>query len=123
MNDSPEFSCLVLEDDPDCAAMIECVLGQEGGATVVSGTLEAARSAMANRDFDLYILDHRLPDGTGSEFFYELRRQGRLATAIMLTGMPELSIAVELTRNGLFNYLIKPFNTTQFVACLRQAKK
>jgi DNA-binding NtrC family response regulator len=41
----------------------------------------------------------------------------------MITGAPELSQAVELTRNGLFDYLTKPLNSDDFTACLARAQQ
>jgi DNA-binding NtrC family response regulator len=40
----------------------------------------------------------------------------------MITGMPDLGEAVSLTRNGLFEYLVKPLNMDDLAACLRRAK-
>jgi DNA-binding NtrC family response regulator len=40
----------------------------------------------------------------------------------MITGAPELSQAVELTRNGLFDYLTKPLSADDFSALLRRVK-
>jgi DNA-binding NtrC family response regulator len=40
----------------------------------------------------------------------------------MLTGVPDLNRAVELTRNGLFDYLTKPFQVEDFLHCLNRAK-
>jgi DNA-binding NtrC family response regulator len=115
------FSGLVLEDDDLCAELIADVLRGEGGEVVVCGSVEGARAAVERSRFDLMVLDNLLPDGTGSSFFYELRQRGVDSTAIMLTGAPDISRAVELTRNGLFDYLPKPFGVEQLLACLRRA--
>src|SRR5262249_24315366 len=61
------------------------------------------------------------PDGTGSSFYFYLREIGIGATAIMLTGLPNVSTAVQLTRNGLFDYLTKPLEVKKLVDCLRRA--
>ena len=41
---------------------------------------------------------------------------------MMITGAPELAQAIELTRNGLFDYLTKPVAAGDFVASLRRAR-
>src|SRR5688572_24470630 len=105
---SPRFSCLILEDDPGCAAVLESLIEDERGSATVSTTVQGAKALLEEKDFDLFILDHALPDGTGSSFYFSLRESGIMATAIMLTGLPDVLTAVQLTRNGLFDYLTKP---------------
>lgn len=123
MNDfvQPKFSCLVLEDDEDCADLLTRTIEAEGGVPTVCPTIKAAKEAAEQGDFDVFVIDNGLPDGTGSAFFYHLRSQHIEAPVIMLTGAPQLSLAVELTRNGLFDYLSKPFNYSEFALRLRKA--
>ena len=118
---SPKFSCLILEDDPGCAAVVESLVEDEGGSATVATTVQGARDLLEERDFDLFVLDYALPDGTGSSFYFYLRDIGVVATAIMLTGLPDVSTAVQFTRNGLFDYLTKPLEVKKLVDCLRRA--
>ena len=118
---SDKFNNLILEDEPLCAEMLARIIEREGGKATVCENLQAARLAVRQQHFDLFTLDHQLPDGTGSSFFYELREQGLLSPAIMLTGLPDLPTAVQLTRSGLFDYLTKPFEVKQFLDCLHRA--
>jgi DNA-binding NtrC family response regulator len=111
---------LVLEDDEMCGNMLSEILRHEGATPWVFGTVASARQAIGEREFDFYILDHKLPDGTGSAFYYQLLEQREFAPAIMLTGVPEISKAVELTKTGLLDYLTKPFSLQQFRTCLAQ---
>src|SRR5258708_19474243 len=39
----------------------------------------------------------------------------------MITGTPELAQAIELTRNGLFDYLTKPVSAAEFAGLLQRA--
>jgi DNA-binding NtrC family response regulator len=115
------LSVLVLEDDPQCSDLLVQILEHEGASPFVCPTVSAARQAVSRRDFDLYILDSRLPDGSGAGFYYFLLDKCGHVPAIMLTGLPELSTAVELTKTGLLNYLTKPYSLVQLRACLAQA--
>ncbi|MCL5096022.1 MAG: sigma-54 dependent transcriptional regulator [Candidatus Omnitrophica bacterium] len=122
IRDGTGFSALILEDEVVCAELLAGAIRDEGGIPVVCGTVAAARQAIAAQPFDLLILDHHLPDGKGGAFFRESREQGNWAAAIMLTGMPDLGIAVELTRSGLFEYITKPFHLEQLIECVRRAR-
>jgi len=119
--ETPGFSVLILEDDAVCAKALELMIQREGGETLICPSIAAAEAAVKQRHFDLYLLDHRLPDGLGSQFFYALRAKGRMGPAIMLTAYPEIPLAVELTRHGIFDYLTKPFEPEELVSRLRQA--
>jgi two-component system response regulator AtoC len=116
------FTCLVMDDDVGFAGMLANVVTQEGGEPFICNSVATARGQLAKQPFDLAILDNKLPDGTGYEFYSQLMRKNPACVAVMITGAPELSQAVELTRNGLFDYLTKPVETEAVAACLRRAK-
>ncbi|MBM3883731.1 MAG: response regulator, partial [Verrucomicrobia bacterium] len=116
----PKFLSLVLEDDPLCAEILREVVRAEGGEAVVCATVRAAEEAVERLCFDVLILDNMLPDGTGADFFRALQERGGTPRAIMLTGMPNLEGAVELTRGGLFDYLAKPVEVSEFTQRLRR---
>ncbi|MBN9692424.1 MAG: sigma-54-dependent Fis family transcriptional regulator [Verrucomicrobia bacterium] len=122
MNPSTRFSCLLLDDDTGFSGMLARLVAEEGGDPVTCSSVHDARQALTKRTFDLAVLDNRLGDGTGFEFYPHLRRRCPEAVVLMITGAPELAQAVELTRNGLFDYLTKPLAASDFIACLRRAK-
>lgn len=103
--------------------MVAKVVRGEGGRVTHCGDLKSARAEIERRAFDLVLLDERLPDGTGFEFFPQLNRLCPATVVVMITGVPELSKAVELTRNGLFDYLTKPLNVADFTACLHRVRQ
>ncbi len=117
------FSCLIVDDDFGFAAMLSKVAGEEGGLTTHCGDLKSALTEIEKRTFDLIILDNRLPDGTGYDFYPKISRQSPASIVVMITGQPELANALEMTRNGLFDYLTKPLEMADFVACLRRVKQ
>ncbi|MEK7675095.1 MAG: sigma-54 dependent transcriptional regulator [Verrucomicrobiota bacterium] len=115
------FNCLILEDDLCCAQLIAKVVELDGGKTVICESIQSARETIDDQEFDLLVLDHSLPDGLGSNFFYETRERGMVVPTIMLTGHPDIPTAVELTRSGLFDYLVKPFDVKTFHEVMRRA--
>lgn len=117
------FSCLLLEDDDGFASMIHEAVTGSGDSVTRASSVGEAREAIRSRAFDYAILDNRLPDGTGYEFHAELSRQLPECIAVMATGMPELSQAIALTRNGLFDYLTKPITVEALDACLARVRK
>lgn len=117
-----KFSCLIVEDDSAFASMAAQVVRGEGGVVTLAESLVAAREATANHAYDLVLLDNHLPDGKGYDFFDQLARRHPDAPIVMITGLPDLSEAVALTRNGLFDYLTKPIDVEVLATCLQRAK-
>lgn len=102
--------------------MLTRVVREEGGEPTTCGNLATARRRLEESSYDLVLLDNGLPDGTGFEFYSEVSRRSPGSVVMMITGAPELSRAVALTRNGLFEYLTKPLSLDDFAASLRRAK-
>jgi DNA-binding NtrC family response regulator len=116
------FSCLLVEDDAGFASMLSKVVSEEGGEPVVCYSFSSAQSQLQKRAPDVAILDNRLPDGSGYDFYSQLTRRSPSTVVAMITGAPELSQAVELTRNGLFDYLTKPISTAEVAALLKRIR-
>lgn len=117
------FRCLIVDDDQSFSGMISRIVRAEGGEDCVCPDLRTANEVLSTRSFDLVLLDNYLPDGTGYEFYARLMRRLPEAVVVMITGAPQLSEAIALTRNGLFDYLTKPVTMDGFTACLRRAKQ
>lgn len=115
------FSCLLVEDDAAFASMVARVIRELGGLPVICGTLGEALRASSERRFDLFLLDNHLPDGKVYDAYRRLCRGNPEAPAIMITGMANLAEAIDLTRNGLFDYLAKPVDLQAVETCLRRA--
>ncbi len=124
-NSAPErelpFRCLIVEDDRAFAQMLGDVVTGEGGRPAFAATLREARERLAASDYDIIVVDNHLPDGKGFGLYSELARARPGQTVIAITGLPDVATAVELTRQGLFDYLCKPFTDEQFAECLRRA--
>ena len=66
--------------------------------------------------FAAAVLDVRLPDGDGSQFCAELRRQGFRWPVILLSGLGSEDDAVRGLDAGADDYLAKPFSIAELVA-------
>ncbi len=100
---------LLVDDDPYTRSLIDDLLRERGAELHVAANLAQARTAFRQTDFNLVILDQRLPDGNGLDFFAEMRRERPRQTALLITGFAEVRDAVRAVRAGLFDYLTKPF--------------
>ncbi len=99
---------LVVDDDPYTRRLFEGLLGKSAALQTAASAAQA-RLAFGATDFNLVILDQRLPDGNGLDLFAEMRFERPQQMALLITGFAEVRDAVRAVRAGLFDYLTKPF--------------
>ncbi|MEW5887812.1 MAG: sigma-54 dependent transcriptional regulator [Pseudomonadota bacterium] len=104
---------LLVDDDPFTRSLIDDLLRERKADLHIAVSLAQARQAFRQSDFNLVILDQRLPDGNGLDFFAEMRRERPRQMALLITGFAEVRDAVRAVREGLFDYLTKPFENLE----------
>jgi two-component system response regulator HydG len=104
---------LLVDDDPFTRRLIEGMLRTQPVELQVAVNAAEARRAFHQTDFNLILLDQRLPDGNGLDIFAEMRRERQHQVAILITGHAEVRDAVRAVREGLFDYLTKPFENIE----------
>ena len=66
-------SVLCVDDHNDTSEMLELLLSREDYEVQTAATMEEACKLAEERQFDLYVLDRRLPDATGLELCERLQ--------------------------------------------------
>jgi DNA-binding NtrC family response regulator len=82
---------------------------------------EEALKAAETGDFDLALLDLKMPGMDGTEVLRILKRSHKYIEVIMLTGHGSIDSAVECTKLGAFSYLSKPYELEKLLEVLRDA--
>jgi DNA-binding NtrC family response regulator len=104
---------LLVDDDPFSRRLFDDLLRQKAVELVTACNVAEARHAFRSNDFNLAILDQRLPDGSGLDFFVEMRKERPRQMALLITGYADVRDAVRAVREGLFDYLTKPFENLE----------
>jgi DNA-binding response OmpR family regulator len=115
---------LVVEDEPDVAALIKHTLDRSGDVDVaIANTGEAALKSTSDRPPDLIILDLNLPGFDGLEVCRILRARAGFETVpiIMLTARATESDRVQGLDVGADDYMVKPFSPRELAARVRAA--
>lgn len=113
---------LVVDDEPDIAALVGDILTEEGHSVAIAGTAEQARAARRQRRPDLVLLDIWLPDTDGVTLLKEWSEAGTCeAPVIMMSGHATLETAVEATRLGAYEFLEKPLSTAKLLVTVARA--
>lgn len=104
---------LLVDDDPFVCQLFAGLLRHKNLELVTTSNVAEARQAFHSADFNLAILDQRLPDGNGLDLFTEIRKERPRQMAVLITGYADVRDAVRAVREGLFDYLTKPFENLE----------
>jgi two-component system response regulator HydG len=104
---------LLVDDDPFTRLLIEDLLRDRPVELQIAVNAGQARAAFRQADFNLILLDQRLPDGNGMDLFAEMRHERPQQVALLITGFAAVRDAVRAVREGLFDYLTKPFENPE----------
>ncbi len=79
------------------------------------------QAANEGAQFDLLLLDLKLPGMSGLEILTELTRQNRGVLSIMITAYATFETAVQFTKLGGYDFLAKPFSPDELRYAVRKA--
>ena len=109
---------LIVDDDPDVAAVLVRYLGANGFATAVAPDAERMRAALASQDVALVLLDLGLPDADGLDVTRELAASWK-GPVIIVTGRGDAVDRVVGLELGADDYVTKPFDLRELLARMR----
>ncbi len=114
---------LIVEDDETQARILAEYLAHKGFEVDKAYSVAEAKKRLAQKPFDIILLDWRLPDQDGLTFLTELKREKPLSQVIMLTAFATVERAVEAIKRGAYHYLTKPVNLEELVLIIEKALK
>lgn len=110
---------LIVEDEPELAAVLARVLDRSGFAVDVAGTLAESSRLYAARSYDAIVLDRALPDGPGDALCRLVAANGGSAKVLMLTARDAVADRVAGLELGADDYVVKPVAMAELVARVR----
>jgi len=100
---------LVVDDDRHTRILLDRLLARTATVSLATDGAEARRLFAAD-DFNLVLMDQCLPDANGIDLLREFRARRPRQVGILMTGFADVRDAVAAVRDGLFDYLTKPFD-------------
>lgn len=117
------LSVLVVEDDPKTLAMFGRIVENNGAVCVLKSNVAAAKTALEERNFDMVLLDRKLPDGDGIDLIEPVKEFHPDALVIMVTAHGTIDLAVQAMKKGAWDFLSKPFCFERLEVLLARAKE
>ena len=112
---------LIIDDDDQLRKSFHKLLTQEGYDTGSAASGEAGVAMIHQRCPDVVILDMRLPGMNGFETFSAIHQIEPKLPVIIMTAYGSTETAIEATKMGAFDYILKPFDIPDMLAIIRQA--
>ena len=107
---------LVVEDDPSIRRGLVDTLEAGGYGTAEAADGEAGLQTAMARDFDLVLIDIKLPKRDGFSLLEEIRRSKPALPAIMVTALGAEEDRVRGLKGGADDYVVKPFSAMELLA-------
>ena len=115
------YSVLVVDDEPSIGKLLLKELTTPARAVHVAASAREARELLAKNEYEVAVLDIRLPDANGLDLMVELRQRQEDLETILITGHGAIDTAVEAMKLVAFDYVTKPFNLAELELLIERA--
>lgn len=125
---------LVIDDDEDTRANLRDLLELDNyrvqtAASFAEGMECIRAGGESGNEFDVLIVDRKLPDGTVEDWLPRLKQAAARAAFIIITAYADIEGVIAALQQGADDYLLKPFNpellrkTLDRMIALKQAEQ
>ena len=112
---------LLIEDDPGIVMTLRRVLTGEGHETLVETRGDSGLIRARGEEFDVVLTDMKLPGLNGLELVRELHGAKPRLPIILITAHGTTETAIEATKAGAYDYLLKPFEIPELIGLVQKA--
>ena len=114
---------LIAEDESQIAEPLRKNFLEEGHHAMVAKDGEEALKLVEKIEFDVIVLDWKMPKVSGIEVCKRLREMGNKTPILLLTALSQVSNKVEALNSGADDYITKPFSFEELLARVKATKR
>jgi two-component system response regulator PilR (NtrC family) len=113
----------VVDDEPGLRDMLSILLRREGLDVAVAPGFVAGQDAIKNapEPYGVVLTDLVMPDGSGLDLLSLCKERGAQTEVIVMTAHSTLETAVDAMRRGAYDFVTKPFATSELRALVQKA--
>lgn len=112
---------LIVDDEVRHGEVLEAALAERGFEAVSTNTVAKALAHCASQPVDLVLSDLRMPDRGGADLLKALKQEQPELPVIIMTAYASVRGAVDLVKDGAFDYVAKPLDIDDVVATIARA--
>jgi two-component system NtrC family response regulator len=117
-------SILLADDEEGILKTLGRALREDGHQVTATTSASEAGRLLAERPFDVLVVDHRMPGRTGLELIRDLAAnvpEPERPQVLMMTAHATVENAIEAMKLGAYDYLQKPFEVDELLVAVRRA--
>jgi DNA-binding NtrC family response regulator len=112
---------LVVDDDAGVCQIVQRMLSNEQCRVQTRQSVSDALGAIEKKAFDAYVIDFKLPDGSGLDVAERIRSKWGAAPIILISGYDPAAVALRAEKLCICDFLEKPFSRTTICEAVKKA--
>lgn len=112
---------LLVDDEVVFTTNMSKLLNNRGYRVTAVNSGDSAIQALENENFDVVVLDLKMPGMDGITTLKEIKKLGLFTETLILTGHGSIDTALEAIKLGAYDYLTKPCEIDELVAKIEGA--
>jgi two-component system, NtrC family, response regulator HydG len=112
---------LVVDDDDAVCQIVERMLLGQGYEVRAANSVTSALKMIEKESFDVYVLDYKLPDGSGLDVAVRIREKRAAAPIILISGYDPGAVALRAGQLSITEFLQKPFSRIMLREAVKRA--
>jgi PAS domain S-box-containing protein len=118
----PTGRVLIVDDNAELVDTLRAVIASGvPRLSIETAANGAAALEMAQKGFDVAIVDVKLPDVSGIDLIQPLRVASPFSEVLLLTGFASVDAAIGALRSGAFAFVLKSFRPEELISIVEQA--
>jgi two-component system response regulator HydG len=117
----PMAKILIIEDDLTFSQLLEGFLKKHGHEPFIVHDVKNSLKILAQQNFQLLLVDYRLPDGTGLDVLSHIRENDMNSPVVIMTSFNDVRTAVRAIQLGAIDYITKPVNPDELLMIINGA--
>jgi len=118
---SEALRIIVVDDERDIREGVERILKRMGYVVLKAGRGEEALEILEKETVDLAILDLKMPGMDGMELHQRIREIDEKIIVIIITGYATIETAIDAMKQGVYDFIPKPFEPEHLRIVVRRA--
>ncbi|MCY7349794.1 MAG: sigma-54 dependent transcriptional regulator [Cytophagaceae bacterium] len=112
---------LVIDDDTDICLLLKRFLTKNGFVVEIAHNGRSGLERLDNFKPDLVMTDFRLGDIDGGELLVKIKERYPLVPVLIITGYSDIKVAINVMKQGAFDYITKPLFPDEILLTIRKA--
>lgn len=117
------FKVLLVDDEVVFTENMSSLLITRGYQVTAVNNGESAIRALEEKEFDVVVLDLKMPGMDGIATLKEIKKLGLFTETLILTGHGAIDTAMEAVKLGAYDYLTKPCDIDELTDKIEEARK